>query len=469
MFTFAGFATLWLAYLLVRESVRSGWPLLLLVMFWILVAYLLLPRLHRILTRIYVPGYFIGRARTSNGLLGDPINLGFRGRDAQVHQAMIRAGWSRADDLTFASGLRIIRSTVGRRSYRRAPVSPLLLFDRQQDFAYQMEVAGSPSKRHHVRFWRAPEGWMLPGGYAVDWLAAGTYDRSVGLSLFTFQITHKIEEDTDVERDYVVATLTAAPGVVVDVIRDFSTGYHCRNGGGDLIQTDGDLPVVDACLVDAGVPLEVQHIRRSTRPTQTLFGAILSVLRGSVVLVIGAAVLFGPQVLTGEPSATTDPASLTMATVLLVVFAIGDIVAALAVLSGHNGARVFLMSSSVVAVIAAFLDNAHDATVITLQALPTVGISILILLALSSHRARDFAARPAGQASWWRRRPGRRVSISALRLTCAKRAARPALDGSRDGWPGCQACRRHWTRTSPRRAHLSPSVPRSPGWTCLRP
>ncbi len=28
----------------------------------------------------------------------------------------------------------------------------------------------------------------------------------------------------------------------VDVIRDFSTGYHARNGGGDSITTDGDLP-----------------------------------------------------------------------------------------------------------------------------------------------------------------------------------------------------------------------------------
>jgi len=82
MFTFAGLATLWLGYLLLRESVRPGWPLLLLVVFWILVTYLLLPRLHRILTRIYVPGYFIGRARTSDGLLGDPINLAFRGHES---------------------------------------------------------------------------------------------------------------------------------------------------------------------------------------------------------------------------------------------------------------------------------------------------------------------------------------------------------------------------------------------------
>ncbi len=219
--------------------------MLLLIVFWVLLTYLLLPRLHRILTRLYVPGYFIGRARTSDGLLGDPVNLALRGHEAQVHAAMTRAGWTRADDLT-SSGLRILTSTLSRRSYAEAPVSPLHLFDRQQDFAYQQEVAGSPSKRHHVRFWRCPEGWMLPGGYAVDWLAAGTYDKSVGLSLFTLQVTHKIEENTDIERDYIVETVTkASPEVEVEVIENFSTGYHSRNGGGDLIITDGNLPIID--------------------------------------------------------------------------------------------------------------------------------------------------------------------------------------------------------------------------------
>ena len=190
--------------------------MLLLVVFWILLTYLLLPRLHRILTRIYVPGYFIGRARTSDGLLGDPVNLALLGHEAQVHEVMTRAGWSRADDLSAASAMGMIRSTLTRRSYPEAPVSPLLLFDRQQDFAYQQEVNNNPAKRHHVRFWRAPEGWMLPGGFTVDWLAAGTYDRSVGLSLFTLQITHKIEANTDIERDYIVETVTEGTPEVRD-------------------------------------------------------------------------------------------------------------------------------------------------------------------------------------------------------------------------------------------------------------
>ena len=250
-FVFAGLAAIWLAYLGFTQSLSIGWwGILGFLLFWVLLAYLVLPRLHRILTTVYVPDYFIGRARTSDGLLGDPVNLAFLGEAEQIEQAMRAAGWTKADPVTLASSWRIVTSTLARRSYHEAPVSPLFLFGRQQDFAYQQEVDGNPAQRHHVRFWKCPDGWLLPGGRRVDWLAAGTFDTSVGLSLFTLQITHRIDADTDVERDHIVATLReGAAAVRVDVIADFSTGYHARNGGGDSIRTDGDLPVVDVRAV----------------------------------------------------------------------------------------------------------------------------------------------------------------------------------------------------------------------------
>ncbi|PWC05747.1 LssY C-terminal domain-containing protein [Agromyces badenianii] len=250
-FIYAGIAAVWLAWLVLTESFAFGWfGIAFFVVFWLVLAYLVLPRLHRILTAVYVPDYFIGRARTSDGLLGDPVNLAFDGEEASLHAAMRAAGWTRADDVTGASSWRIVASTVTRRSYDEAPVSPLFLFGRQQDFAYQQEVEGNPARRHHVRFWRTPEGWLLPGGRRVDWLAAGTFDRAVGFSLFTLQITHKIDADIDIERDHIVDTVIAAnPAARVDVLADFSTGYHSRNGGGDTIRTDGDLPVVDVSAV----------------------------------------------------------------------------------------------------------------------------------------------------------------------------------------------------------------------------
>lgn len=246
-FVFAGLAAIWLAYLSFTETFRVGWwGIPFAIVFWLLLAYLVLPRLHRILTTIYVPDYFIGRTRTSDGLLGDPVNLALMGQAGQLERALVEAGWTKADPVTLRSSWRIVTSTLTRRSYDEAPVSPLFLFGRMQDFAYQQEVDGNPAQRHHVRFWRCPDGWLLPGGRRVDWLAAGTFDTAVGLSLFTLQITHRIDADTDIERDHIVGTLTAADArITVDVIEDFATGYHSRNGGGDTIRTDGDLPIVD--------------------------------------------------------------------------------------------------------------------------------------------------------------------------------------------------------------------------------
>ncbi|MFC5929911.1 hypothetical protein D6T64_12535 [Cryobacterium melibiosiphilum] len=429
-FVFAGLAALWLAVLLLTENFVWGWGTIwFAVVFWLLLAYLVLPRLHRILTYIYVPDYFIGRARTSDGLLGDPVNLAVNGPERQLHAVMTAAGWIRADDVTLRSGVNIVRATLTRRSYARAPVSPLLLFGRVQDFAYQQEVADNPAKRHHVRFWRCPDGWLLPGGHGVDWLAAGTFDRSVGFSLFTFQITHKIDANTDIERDHIVATVRAgSPETRVELIRDFSTGYHSRNGGGDSIETDGDLPVLSLpgarrrragrsrtgrSRVDqrrAGRRRAGRHpadpggvgrrrggeqsrrSRRGPRPPAIIGGALLILTR--VAAGVFTIVTLRPQSLTVDTG--PDPRA---AEAVLIVFLSGygavlqvQLLCVWLVLRGTNWARVLAMVTATLSIGASFLDYWNDGAPITLAtSLPAVTVDILILLALSSTAARRYA------------------------------------------------------------------------------
>ncbi|BCW60905.1 LssY C-terminal domain-containing protein [Arthrobacter sp. StoSoilB20] len=408
-FVLGGAATVWLAFLLVGESFHLGWgQLWFSFVFWAFLAYLLLPRLHRILTTIYVPGYFIGRARTSDGLLGDPVNVALLGAEPQVHAIMRSAGWTLADDVTFASSRRIVSSTIFRQSYTEAPVSPLYLFDRQQDFAYQQEVNNTPGKRHHVRFWRCPEGWLLPGGHQVDWLAAGTYDRSVGFSLFTLQITHKIEQNTDVERDHVVSTVSAAESSVsVHVIKDFSTGYHTRNGGGDSISTDGDLPIVDARSVS--VPADQPPSRtdsRDRRPAPIVTGAVLVAIRAiaaftlaMTLLTSGGDIGLEDVVLDAE---TTTSVIVTMAVIVL-LFGLGEVFLAWRIFLGSNGARVIAMALSSISILVQAVDYSTGTANLTLEAgLSGLASDILVLLALSSQRARVYAKRqrvPAVPAS----------------------------------------------------------------------
>jgi hypothetical protein len=213
---------------------------------WLFSAYLVLPRINRVLARIYLPSYFIGRTRTGDGILGDPINLALYGTKHELITAMKLAGWQQAEKIGLSTSIKMAYSAVGRRNYPNAPVSTLFVFNRRQNFAFEKDLDGNPRKRHHVRFWETPSQWWLPGGYRVDWLGAATFDEHVGLSLFTGQITHKIDADVDQERDFVIETLTKATAATsIRLVEHFTTSYHSRNGGGDVIHTDGALPFID--------------------------------------------------------------------------------------------------------------------------------------------------------------------------------------------------------------------------------
>lgn len=225
---------------LVHGSFALGFLIL-----WVLVAYITLPRLHRWLTKLYLPDYYMNRSRTSEGLLGDPINIAINGSAKQLREAMTALGWVETDRASLGNSLRLVHATLFTKSYPAAPSSTQYLFGRRQDYSFQQEQFGHPRNRRHVRFWKAPSGWWLPGGYKADWLGAVHYDQNIGLSLFTGQFTHKITETIDEERDLLIADLQKAGAVkAVKTVAHFSSGYHSRNGGGDRIRTDGMMPFV---------------------------------------------------------------------------------------------------------------------------------------------------------------------------------------------------------------------------------
>lgn len=214
-----------------------------LVVGWLVLAYLLLPLVNRIFTRIYAPNYFIGRTRTGEGLLGDPVNLAIHGTKEELRNAMVAAGWHEASALNMQTRLKIVAAILRNKPYTTAPVSALYLFNRQQDIAFQIPDGTNPRRRHHIRFWKTPKKWWLPGGYHADWVGAATFDRNIGLSLFNGQVTHKIDPYVDTERDFVIHTLQEKGRVAeLTTVAHFTTEYRTRNGGGDIIYTDGSLP-----------------------------------------------------------------------------------------------------------------------------------------------------------------------------------------------------------------------------------
>jgi len=129
---------------------------------------------------------------TSEDIPADPINLRLVGDRASIKCAFSRAGWFLADPLSARSALGIVSSVVLLRSYPEAPVSSLYFQDRLQDLAYEKDEGRTAHRRHHVRLWQvAPNAWF----------GAATYDRGIGLALFTLQVTHHIGANVDAERD----------------------------------------------------------------------------------------------------------------------------------------------------------------------------------------------------------------------------------------------------------------------------
>jgi len=179
--------------------------------------------------------------RTSNNIPGDPLNVGLVGTKEEVELALQAAGWHPADAVSTRSSLHIAESVVLDRQYADAPVSSLYVWGRKQDLAFEQLVGKSARERHHVRFWKSD---AVAADGRPTWLGAATFDRSVGLSHRTGQITHHIDADVDAERDHVLNSLIAAHQLVQTYqVTGVGPTVAGRNGGGDWYYTDGELTV----------------------------------------------------------------------------------------------------------------------------------------------------------------------------------------------------------------------------------
>src|SRR5260370_3474385 len=93
------------------------------------------------------------------------------------------------------------------------PMSPLYLFGRSQDFGWaHAEPIKVVASRNHLRIWKAP--------FEVDgrtlWVGAATHDIGFERDERNDGVTHKIDPDIDLERDYVEKTLIST-GLVSEV------------------------------------------------------------------------------------------------------------------------------------------------------------------------------------------------------------------------------------------------------------
>ena len=147
------------------------------------------------------------------GNSGDMVNFLIIGSQAAMEKVFTTAGWVKVDlDVkdTVLSGL---IASMSKESYLTMPMSPLYLFGRTQDYGWaHAEPIQVVASRNHLRIWKAP---FAVNGESV-WVGAATHDIGFASDQRNNGLTHKINPDVDLEKNYVEKTLCGT-GLVTEV------------------------------------------------------------------------------------------------------------------------------------------------------------------------------------------------------------------------------------------------------------
>jgi len=182
------------------------------------------------------------RVVDKEGNEGDRINFLILGTEEQVKQALLSVGWVAVDRSVKDSILRGALGTLSRQAYLTMPMSELYVFGRSQDYGFAMsDPVMTVAERHHFRIWKAP---FDVGGLTL-WVGAGTHDIGFDRDQRTGGITHRIDPDTDKERDFIGETLKHSGQVVkMDYVTPKNTVTKAKTAHGQEYFSDGRILVI---------------------------------------------------------------------------------------------------------------------------------------------------------------------------------------------------------------------------------
>jgi len=144
------------------------------------------------------------RIGDKDGNPGDMVNFLILGDEDQMKKVFTTAGWVKVDADVKATVLEGFIASMSKESYLTMPMSQLYLFGRPQDYGWaHAEPITVVASRNHLRIWKAPftvSGQML-------WVGAATHDIGFEKDQRNNGLTHKIDPDIDLEKDYVQKTL----------------------------------------------------------------------------------------------------------------------------------------------------------------------------------------------------------------------------------------------------------------------
>lgn len=153
------------------------------------------------------------RVSDKQGNPGDMVNFLILGSESAMQQAFTSAGWVKVDADVKEAVLEGIIESISKESYLTMPMSQLYLFGRPQDSGWaHAEPLYVARTRNHLRIWKAP--FQVKG--ETLWIGAATHDIGFERDQRNKGVTHKIDPDIDLERDYVEKTLVST-GLVTEV------------------------------------------------------------------------------------------------------------------------------------------------------------------------------------------------------------------------------------------------------------
>jgi hypothetical protein len=153
------------------------------------------------------------RIGDKDGSPGDMVNFLILGTEDDMKKVFTNAGWVHVDADVKSTVLAGALASFSKESYLTMPMSPLYLFGRQQDYGWaHAEPITVVASRNHLRIWKAP---FTVNGQTL-WVGAATHDIGFEKDQRNNGLTHKIDPDIDLERDYVEKTLSST-GLVAQV------------------------------------------------------------------------------------------------------------------------------------------------------------------------------------------------------------------------------------------------------------
>jgi len=146
------------------------------------------------------------RVNDKQGNPGDMVNFLILGSEAAMQRVFSSAGWVKVDADVKGTVLHGLLESISKESYLTMPMSQLYLFGRPQDYGWaHAEPISVVRTRNHLRIWKAP--FQVNG--ETLWVGAATHDIGFERDERNNRITHKIDPDVDLDRDYVEKTLTS--------------------------------------------------------------------------------------------------------------------------------------------------------------------------------------------------------------------------------------------------------------------